>query len=135
MKQGAQVFEFVNRELNLNAGQQITYKKLREEHQSGVRPLQDSIRKAKVRLFDLLQDEQVTEITVQEYSKKIGELEQHRDVITFKHFQKLWAICNKEEQIKFDHIIREVLRSMGVPKRPPVPPPPEMEGETGRPPQ
>jgi periplasmic protein CpxP/Spy len=135
MKQGAQVFEFVNRELNLDAAQQVTYQKLREEHQAGVRPLQDSMRKAKDRFFDLLKDEQVTDITVQEYSKKIGELEQQRDVITFKHFQKLRALCNKEQQIKFDNIIQEVLHSMGGPKRPPGPPPPGMGGEAGGPPQ
>jgi len=42
-----QVFEFVTKELQLDSAQQISYKKLREEHQAGQRPLQDSIRKAK----------------------------------------------------------------------------------------
>ena len=135
MQRGGQVFEFINHELNLDTAQQLTYKKLREEHQAGVRPLQDSIRKAKDRFFDLLQEENVAETTVQEYSNKIGELEQQRDVITFKHFQKLRAICNNEQQTKFDKIIKDVLRRMRGPKRPPGPPPPGMEGEEGRPPQ
>jgi Spy/CpxP family protein refolding chaperone len=131
---GGQVFEFINNELNLDAAQQSTYKTLREEHQAGIRPVHDSMRKAKDRLFDLLQQENVAEATMLEYGKRIGELEQQRDVITFKHFQKLRAICNKEQQKKFDNIIQDVLRRMGGPKRQPGPPPPGMENVDRRPP-
>ncbi len=133
-QQGGEVFQFITRELNLDSAQQVTYKKLREEHQEGIRPLQDSIGKAKDRFFDLLQDENVTETNIQEYSKKIGELEQQRDVFTFKHFQKLRLICNKEQQIKFDNIIKDVLRRMGGPKRPQGPPPGGRDDGDRRPP-
>ena len=133
-KPGGQVFEFITHELNLDSAQQIAYEKLREEHQAGVRPLQDSIRNAKNTFFDLLADEKVVDPMIQEFSKRIAELEQQRDVLTFKHFQKLRAICNKEQQTKFDSIIQEVLRSMGGPKRPPGPPRPGMENGDRRPP-
>ena len=132
-QQKGQVFEFITNELSLDSTEQQAYKKLREEHQAGIRPLQDSIRVAKDRFFDLLKEENVTETTMQVYSNKIGELEQQRDVFTFKHFQKLRAICNKEQQIKFDNIIQDVLRRMGGPKRPPGPPPPK-RGDGDRPP-
>jgi len=135
LQTGGEVFEFINHELNLDDAQQLTYKKLREEHQAGVRPLQDSIRKAKDRFFDLLHEDNVTETTVEDNSKKTGKLENQREVITFKQLSKLRAICNKEQQIKFDKIIQDVLRRMGGPKKPPGPPPPGMEGEEGRPPQ
>ena len=129
-----QAFEFITRELKLDPAQQDAYAKLRDEHQAGVRPLQDSIRKAKDKFFALLQEENVSDTLVQEYSKRIGELEQQRDVITFRHFQKLRSICNKAQQEKFDSIIQEVLRKMGRPGRPPGPPPPGMEhGEGGAP--
>jgi Spy/CpxP family protein refolding chaperone len=131
---GGQVFEFITEELKLDSTQQFTYSKLREEHQAGVRPLQDSIRKAKDSFFDLLQQESIAETAIQEYSKKIGELEQQRDVFTFKHFQKLRAICNKEQQTRFDKIIQDVLRRMAGPKRPPGPPTPEMDRDDRRPP-
>ena len=131
---GGQVFEFITEELKLDSAQQLTYKKLREEHQSAVRPLQDSIHKAKDSFFDLLQQENIAETTIQEYSKKIGELEQQRDVFTFKHFQKLRAVCNREQQTKFDKIIQDVLRRMNGPKRPPGSPPPGMDREERRPP-
>ena len=131
---GGQVFEFITHELKLDSAQQVTYAKLREEHQAGVRPLQDSIRNAKNTFFDLLADEKAGDAMIQGFSKRIAELEQQRDVLTFKHFQKLRAICNKEQQTKFDSIIQEVLRRMGGPKRPPGPPRPGMENEDRRPP-
>lgn len=133
-KPGGQVFEFITHELNLDSAQQIAYEKMREAHQAGVRPLQDSIRNAKNTFFDLLADEKAGDAMIQGFSKRIAELEQQRDVLTFKHFQKLRAICNKKQQTKFDSIIQEVLRRMGGPKRPPGPPRPGMENEDRRPP-
>ena len=127
-------FEFITRELKLDQAQQDAYSKLRDEHQASVRPLQDSIRKAKDKFFALLQEENVSDSIVQEYSKKIGELEQRRDVFTLRHFQKLRAMCNKEQQSRFDSIIQEALRRMGGPGRPPGPPPPGMENGEGGPP-
>lgn len=109
---GGQVFEYLTNELKLDSAQQELYKKLREVHQGFVRPLQDSIGKAKDNFFALLQKENVSDSMVEQYSKKIGNLEQQRDVITFRHFQKLRGICRKEQQNKFDSIIQEALHRM-----------------------
>ncbi len=115
---GGQVFQFITNELKLDSAQQETYKKLREEHQLQVRPLQDSIGKAKDSFFDLLKQENVSDSLVESFSKKIGNLEQQRDVFTFRHFQKLRAICNKEQKIKFDSIIQQALKQMAPPREP-----------------
>jgi Spy/CpxP family protein refolding chaperone len=117
-QQGGQVFEFITHELKLDSVQQEAYKKLREEHQSQIRPLQDSIGKAKDSFFDLLKLENVTDSMVENYSKKIGNMEQQRDVFTFRHFQKLRAICNKEQRIKFDSVIQQALKQMAPGRKP-----------------
>jgi Spy/CpxP family protein refolding chaperone len=115
---GGQVFEFITRELNLDSAQQATYKTLRDEHQSQVRPLQDSIGKAKDSFFELLKQENVSDSAVENFSKKIGNLEQQRDIFTFRHFQKLRAICTKDQKIRFDSIIQQALHQMAPPRRP-----------------
>jgi periplasmic protein CpxP/Spy len=115
---GGQVFEFLSRELKLDSAQQEIYKKLREEHQSQVRPLQDSIGRAKDSFFDLLKQENVTDLMVENSSKKIGNLEQQKDVFTFRHFQKLRAICTAAQKNKFDSIIQQALKQMAPPKGP-----------------
>lgn len=116
---GAQVFEFITNELKLDTAQQEAYRKLREEHQSQVRPLQDSIGKAKDHFFDLLKQENIPDSLVNNLSKKIGELEQQRDIYTFRHFQKLRTICTNEQKIRFDSIIQKALHQMSP--RPPRP--------------
>ncbi len=118
-----QAFEFLSTELKLDPAQQDAYKKLREEHRAGQRAYQDSIGIAKDNFFALLQQVNVSDSTLQVYSSKVGDLEQQRDILTIKHFQKLRALCNKEQQNKFDSIIQEVLKRMGAAKRPPGPAP------------
>lgn len=125
-----QVFEFINTELKLDSAQRETYRKLREEHQAGVRPLQDSIRKAKDDLYSLLKQPNVDESTLQAAAKKAAEADQQLDIFTFRHFQKLRAICTPAQQQKFDSIIQDVLHRMAPAKRQ-GPPPPRREGEEG----
>ena len=127
-----QVFEFVNNELKLDSMQREAYKKLREEHQAAQKPLQDSIRKAKDNFFALLQQGNTPDSTMQLFSKRASNAEQQLEILTFKHFQKLRALCNADQQKKFDTIIQDVLRRMAPPKRqgpPQGPPPPGREGD------
>ena len=118
-----QVFEFVSKELALDTAQQEAYKKLRDAHQASQRQMQDSIRKAKDALFLLLQQPTVSDSLVQEYSKRATAFDQQMDIITFKHFQQVRALCNLEQQKKFDAVIKDVLRRMQGPRNRQGPPP------------
>jgi len=120
-----QVFEFVTKELQLDSAQQKAYKLLRDEHQAGQRPLQDSIRKAKDNFFALLQ-QAAPDSLIELRSAIIARAEQQLDLFTFKHFQQLRAICNPTQQNKFDSIIQGVLRRM-APGRMHEGPPPQMQ--------
>jgi Spy/CpxP family protein refolding chaperone len=84
---GGQVFEFLTHELKLDSVQQEAYKKLRDEHQAGARPLQDSIRSTKDAFFALLQQANVPESTLTAYSNKASNAAAQMDLFTFKHFQ------------------------------------------------
>ena len=123
-----QVFQFLTNELKLDSTQQQAYHKLRDEHQSGIRPIQDSIRKAKDALFLLLQQPDVDEATIQAAAKRASESQQQLDLFTFRHFQKVRAICTTDQQKKFDTVIQEVLRKMARGKNRQGPPPKEGDG-------
>ena len=131
---GGQVFEFVTKELQLDSAQQKTYAVLRAEHQAGQRPLQDSIRKAKDDFFELLKQPAIAETELQQQSGKVAAAEQQLQLFTFKHFQKLRAMCTATQQKKFDEIIQDVLRRMAPAKRPQGPPPPGIRGGMPPPP-
>lgn len=130
---GGQVFEFLSKELKLDKQQLEAYKKLRDEHQQARRDIQDSIRRAKDEFFALLKNPDVSDSLINAYNRKAAEANQRLDEITFKHFQKLRAICNKTQQQTFDSIIQEALHRMAPPRRE-GPPPPGMHDPERRPP-
>ena len=128
-----QVFEFIDHELKLDSVQRETYRKLREDHQAGLRPIQDSLRKLKDVFFALLQKTDVTDVEIEAAAKGISGLEQQTELHTFRHFQKLRVLCNTAQQKKFDEIIKQVLRMMAPPRNRQGPPPPGVKerGEQG----
>ncbi len=131
----APVFEFLTKELQLNEQQQAAYKLLRDKHQADQKKFRDSIRKAKDALFSLLKQPNVADSLLQEYSRRATAFDQQLDIITFKHFQEVRALCNTEQQKKFDTIIQDVLRRMAGPRRGRRPPPGgKREGPGGFPP-
>jgi hypothetical protein len=97
--------------------------------------LQDSIKKAKDEFFALLQQAPASDTSIQIKSNHVAAAEQQLEIFTFRHFQKLRAICNREQQKKFDSIIKDVLRRMSPGRRPPGPPPPGMDGHMPAPPE
>jgi len=129
---GGQVFEFLTNELKLDAGQQEAYKKLREEHQAGIKNIRDDQRKAKEALFELLKQPNVPDSVIHAYSSRAAAPDQQLDEFTFRHFQKLRAICSAGQQKKFDEIIQDALRRMAPPKH--MGPPPGRGGGDGPPP-
>ncbi len=128
-----QVFEFLTRELNLDAAQQESYKKLRDEQHAGVRDIRNNIQqKAKEALFELLKKPNVSDSEIHVYSGRAAAADQQMDEFTFRHFQKLRAICNAAQQKEFDKIILEALGRMAPPRR--LGPPPGMDNGEGGPP-
>jgi Spy/CpxP family protein refolding chaperone len=124
------VFEFLTKELQLDSKQQDAYRLLRDEHQQSQRQLHDSIRNAKDAFFSLLQQPNVPDSLLQDYSKKTNAYEQQMDIITFRHFEKVRSLCNPDQQKKFDALIKEVMQRMAGPAAHPPgpdgmrPPPP-----------
>ncbi|HAO47584.1 MAG TPA: hypothetical protein PLZ45_00555 [Ferruginibacter sp.] len=134
-----QVFEFLTHELKLDAAQQEAYTKLRDEHQAGIRSIRDSVqKKAKEDLFNLLKKPGVSDSEMHVYSGRAAAADQQLDEFTFHHFQKLRALCNPDQQKRFDEIIQDALRRMAPPRRQGPPPPgihpPEGEGPPPPPP-
>ena len=116
------LFEYLTKELDLTKQQLDKYRVLRDEHQEGTRELQDSIRKSKDALFNLLKQENVSDEAIFAQSNKAAGFHAQLDNFTFHHFKRLRAICTPGQQIKFDNIIQEALRTQGPqgppPKRP-----------------
>jgi periplasmic protein CpxP/Spy len=135
------IFEVVTKELGLDSAQQETYKILRAEHSQGARQLQENVKQAKDSFYALLQSDFKTDVAVQNANDKVAKVIATLEMYNFKHFEKVRAMCNAEQKIKFDAIIKEVLNRMSNGRRPPPPnkddrgnPPPPNDDYGERPP-
>ena len=142
-KQPAPPASFLTKELNFTSAQQRQFEQLRNEHQQQVHSLRDSMRVAKDLFFGLMNNDKVSDEDLQNAAAKASNYQQQMDIITFKHFKKVKAICTPEQQQNFDKIIQQVIRQI-APRperhgRQPGPPPGgqepgEPDGHGGPPP-
>ena len=119
---GQDVFSYLSNELKLDKQQQEAYAAMKDAHHEAAQKLQDSIRTTKDALFTLLKQGNVTDDAVMQLGNKEASLNIQLDTLTFHHFQKVRALCNPDQQKKFDNIIQEALRMMGRPQGPPAGP-------------
>jgi Spy/CpxP family protein refolding chaperone len=122
--------EFLVKELKLDAKQQEQLDALVKEHRQMADQIREKVRIAKDSLFDLVKNPDATDSAKQNAAASCSKLTEQLDVLTVNHFQKLRALCNAEQQKKFDEIIHDITRMMGQPQPPgrpggpPGPPPP-----------
>ncbi len=103
---------FLTKELNFTSAQQKQFEQLRNEHQQQVHSLRDSMRIAKDLFFGLMNNDKLSDEDLQNAAAKASNYQQQLDIITFKHFQKVKAICTPEQQRHFDKIIQQVIRQI-----------------------
>ncbi|MFT3932206.1 MAG: periplasmic heavy metal sensor [Chitinophagaceae bacterium] len=101
---------YLTRELALDANQQQAYAQLVKEHQQHVAELRKQVKSAKDDFFKLLQQPVVQDSEKTNAAKNISTYTEQLDLVTFDHFKKLRAICNPEQQKKFDNVIAEAMR-------------------------
>lgn len=140
--QNGGAFAFLVKELALDSNQKNEYQKLRDQHRNSVEGLRMQLKSNKDSLFDLLKVSSVADANVHQKLDSIASLNRKIDEITFSHFKQVRAICNPQQQIKFDEVIAQAMQ-MQAPKqehphhRPPPngeKPPREDDPEDGPPP-
>lgn len=107
------VSEWLQGQLNLNSGQQIQFEKLQEEHRRKMDAIHQQDRDLHDRYFDLLKGDTTDSIQLQLLADSIALNRKQTELATFYAFKKIRAICNPEQQTKFDAIVGEALRMMG----------------------
>lgn len=122
--------DYLVKELGLNDEQQNKLHALAKQHHEQSEQIKEQIKNARHDLFKLLQqpnvDDSAKKIAADNVAKNLEQL----DLLTFDHFKQVRAICNPQQQKKFDEIIEDVLQMIasGPPSGPPqgndhMPPP------------
>ncbi len=118
--------EYLIRKTNMDSVQKLKYYELIKQHRKATRRLKDDLTLARETYFSFL-GKNVSDSTKQSALQKINSINSELSVITFNHFTSVRELCNKEQQIKFDAAIEEVLKMMAGP------PPPGNGRPAGRP--
>lgn len=104
--------QFMVDQMKFDATQEATYWKLRDSMIATQRPVMDSMRDAKKRFFDLLNQSDVTDSALITRSNEIANLQKRLDLATYRHFRNVRAICRPEQLQKFDTVIKEIVNRM-----------------------
>lgn len=114
--------DYLVKELILNAEQQNKLRELGKQHHEASEKIRGQIKDARHQLFALLQQPGIADSTKKSAADNVAKYLEQLDLLTFDHFQQLRAMCNPEQQKKFDEIIEEVLQMIASgppPGRPP----------------
>jgi protein CpxP len=110
--------KFIIKELSLNDAQQQQFMALVNEHQQQVREVREELKMAKDHFFSLLSQPELSDSAKQAAAKEVSVYTEKIDLITLDHFEKVRALCNPEQQQKFDQIIKRVTQMMALPHPP-----------------
>ena len=123
------VKEFLEKELNFNKEQSEKFDKLKLEHHSNSKKIIDEIALKKESLFDLIKENSGDDPKVIKIADEIGTKQKELDLVTYNHFRDIRNLCDEKQKVKFDLIVNDITKMIGLQNpqgRPPGPPgPPE----------
>jgi periplasmic protein CpxP/Spy len=114
---------FLIEQLNFNEQQQQQCEVLAKEHRLKAQALRPKIRAAKDAMFELVKQQGVSDSVKQAAAEKASLYMKELDLYTLEHFEKVRALCNPQQQKKFDEILDQLTKVIAN-QRPP--------GERGR---
>jgi periplasmic protein CpxP/Spy len=109
--------EMFQNEVGFTNEQIEQYKIMKEEQRATIRPMFDGMRKAKDSLWRLMSDTTVSDSVLNRAADAIAQKQKALDLQTFKHFQRLRAICKPDQLAKYDTAILHLFSKMGKPAK------------------
>lgn len=96
---------YMVKELGLDSVQKAEYIALRVRRDSALRPLNDNLREAKLRLMDYLKESNVSDSVVAAATAQIAARQQPIELEFYKHFGRVRSICKPEQVAKYDSML------------------------------
>jgi protein CpxP len=105
---------FMVKELSLDSTQKAAYIALRAKRDSALNPLNEDLREAKLKLMSLLKEGNVSDSLMTAATTEIAAKQQPIEMEFYKHFQRVRALCNPQQEAKYDSmLVRFVNKSTG----------------------
>lgn len=104
--------QFMVDQLKFDTTQAAAYWALRDSMVNRQKPLWDSIRSAKKRFYDLLNQPNVNDSMLNARSNEVTDLQKKLDFVTFRHFQQVRRLCRPDQLQKLDTVVKEIVNRM-----------------------
>jgi len=103
---------FLIKELQLNANQQLQYEVLIKEHRKNTRDLKIKISDSREQLYDLLKDKNLSDSGKYQAAEFLSHQLMEIELVNLNHFQNLRDLCNASQKQKFDELLHDLSRIM-----------------------
>jgi Spy/CpxP family protein refolding chaperone len=123
--------DFVIRSLKFNNDQITKYDVVIKQHQQAMRQLRHEAMEYRQLLFSNLANEKHQVINADSLARLIANNQQQIEIVTYRHFAQVKALCTEQQTQEFDEIIGEVIKRMNPGPHPPPgdrPGPPDGHG-------
>ncbi|WP_234734701.1 Spy/CpxP family protein refolding chaperone [Tellurirhabdus bombi] len=102
-----QPHSFLTEKLDFTQEQQKEYKRLKEAHFKQIRPMMDKMQRDKQAFFGQVGKTTVSDSALLKQARKIEEQIAQVDVRTYRHFEKISALCTPEQRKKLQQVLKE----------------------------
>ena len=107
------VTEMLQDEVGFNEEQTAKYKELKDKQREKIKPMYDSMRKAKDSLFRLLSYVDTPDSLLTNAADVIAQRQKELDIETFNHFRRVRALCTPDQLPQYDSLVLRLVRKMG----------------------
>lgn len=110
--------EIVIEKLHFDENQIVEYEKIIEEHQKAIRNLDDSIRKTKNELYQLLNEEKINSAQKDSLYLQLANYQKQIETTHFNHFLEIKRLCKKEQLADYKNLTEELSKIFSNKPRP-----------------
>lgn len=110
--------KFIVDQMKFDSTQEASYWVMRDSMLNLQRPIWDSIRAAKKRFFDLVNQTTPDDSLLQIRANEVMAHQKRLDLITLQHFQNVRTLCRSDQVQKFDTVVQEIVNRMNPQRRP-----------------
>lgn len=110
--------EIIIEKLYFDENQIVEYEKIIEEHQKAIRNLDDSIRKTKNELYQLLNEEKINSAQKDSLYLKLANYQKQIETTHFNHFLEIKKLCKKEQLADYKNLTEELSKIFSHKPRP-----------------
>ncbi|MGN6510556.1 MAG: hypothetical protein ACTHLD_13930 [Chitinophaga sp.] len=107
-----QVMQLLEKEVGFSKSQLDQYKQLKEQHWDRLKTSFGDLRTARDQFYVMLKEDSIPDSVLTAAADSIGSKQVVVDMLTFRHFRDVRALCTPEQLPRFDSVVQYVMKRM-----------------------